>query len=198
MAALRCFRTGRRSVGGTDAIGWRQFRFGESRSYSSTIDSCRIARKLVPVDLQFAPDGRTIGSFSEEVVPSMVRAEAILPTDHYWHEGMSEWSAVGERWMGESPLPLPADIGTHATVQPLEQILASQDCGGSMQKVTRTEKDMALQIFGVLVGLLGIALIFFPPCWTYCRVDPSYRCCLTRPQEFQHVVECPQILNHLL
>jgi len=80
---LRCFRTGRRSVGGTDAIGWRQFRFGESRSYSSTIDSCRIARKLVPVDLQFAPDGRTIGSFSEEVVPSMVRAEAILPTDHY-------------------------------------------------------------------------------------------------------------------
>jgi endonuclease/exonuclease/phosphatase family metal-dependent hydrolase len=39
-----------------------------------------------------------IVSFAEEAVPLLLRSGELLPSDHYWCEGMAEWGVVGERW----------------------------------------------------------------------------------------------------
>jgi endonuclease/exonuclease/phosphatase family metal-dependent hydrolase len=48
--------------------------------------------------VSFAREGQEIGQHPEEAVPLLLKSGELLPTDHYWHEGMAEWSLVGERW----------------------------------------------------------------------------------------------------
>jgi endonuclease/exonuclease/phosphatase family metal-dependent hydrolase len=48
--------------------------------------------------VSFARDGNEIGQHPEESVPQLLATGELLPTDHYWHEGMKEWAVVSDRW----------------------------------------------------------------------------------------------------
>jgi len=53
-----------------------------------------------------ARDGQEIGQHPEEAVPQLIANGEVLPTDHYWHEGMDAWGVVGERWPAEPAPPV--------------------------------------------------------------------------------------------
>jgi len=54
--------------------------------------------------ITFARNGQEIGQYHEDEVPALVASGEILPSDDYWHEGLSEWRKVGERWpLAEAP-----------------------------------------------------------------------------------------------
>jgi endonuclease/exonuclease/phosphatase family metal-dependent hydrolase len=53
-----------------------------------------------------ARDGQEIGQHPEEAVPQLIANGEVLPTDHYWCEGMTEWGLIGERWPAEPALPV--------------------------------------------------------------------------------------------
>lgn len=36
--------------------------------------------------------------FPEKQIPALLRARSVLHSDHFWHEGMAEWSLVAGRW----------------------------------------------------------------------------------------------------
>lgn len=70
------------------------------------------------MQVSFAREGHQIGSHPEEAVPQLLRSGELLPTDHYWHDGMDTWRHISERWPGGSanhparavptpPLPAP-------------------------------------------------------------------------------------------
>jgi hypothetical protein len=42
-----------------------------------------------------ARDGQEIGQHPKEAIPQLVASGEVLPTDHYWHQGMREWAVVG-------------------------------------------------------------------------------------------------------
>lgn len=52
--------------------------------------------------VKIARDGEDIGDFSWSEIRSLVASGSILPTDHYWYEGMAEWRLVGEQWATSS------------------------------------------------------------------------------------------------
>ena len=48
--------------------------------------------------VRFAREGQEVGQHPEEAVPQLLATGELLPADHYWHEGMTEWALVSERW----------------------------------------------------------------------------------------------------
>jgi hypothetical protein len=36
--------------------------------------------------------------FPEPKIPTLLHAQSVLPTDYFWHEGMTGWAIVSERW----------------------------------------------------------------------------------------------------
>lgn len=50
------------------------------------------------MNIEFSRDGKSLGSCSEDLVPSLLLSGAILPSDYYWCEGMTEWAEVQTRW----------------------------------------------------------------------------------------------------
>lgn len=51
------------------------------------------------MQVQFARDGAPlVPSLPEEIVPSLLQSKTLLPSDHYWHEGMAEWMPVEAHW----------------------------------------------------------------------------------------------------
>ncbi len=36
--------------------------------------------------------------FPAPKIAKLMHARSVLPTDHFWHEGMSEWQLVSTRW----------------------------------------------------------------------------------------------------
>ena len=73
-----------------------------------------------------ARDGEILGEFSQEAFRSLCTSGQILPTDHYWSEGMTEWKTVDEyrsvaktqRIMIAPELPPPAAIVIAKTATP--------------------------------------------------------------------------------
>jgi len=55
------------------------------------------------MDIQIARSGDIIGSHPVAAMPSLVASGAVLPTDQYWHEGMSDWAIVGGTWQAVAP-----------------------------------------------------------------------------------------------
>jgi endonuclease/exonuclease/phosphatase family metal-dependent hydrolase len=55
--------------------------------------------------VSFAREGQEIGQHPEEAVPLLLKSGELLPSDHYWCEGMAEWGVVGERWPAQPELP---------------------------------------------------------------------------------------------
>lgn len=43
-----------------------------------------------------ARDGQELGDFDKAAFEAKIAAGEILPTDHYWAEGMAEWEQVSE------------------------------------------------------------------------------------------------------
>jgi endonuclease/exonuclease/phosphatase family metal-dependent hydrolase len=62
-----------------------------------------LSRMIVSI----ARDGQEIGQYPEESVPQLLAAGEVLPTDHFWHEGMDQWALVSERWPGKKPPAAP-------------------------------------------------------------------------------------------
>ncbi|HUR58817.1 MAG TPA: hypothetical protein VM029_13980 [Opitutaceae bacterium] len=51
------------------------------------------------MQIQIARDGEAlVPSLPEEIVPSLLQSKAVLPSDHYWHEGMTEWIPIDVTW----------------------------------------------------------------------------------------------------
>lgn len=62
------------------------------------VESPLITRRRA-MQIQFARDGAPlVPSLPEEIVPSLLQSKALLPSDHYWHEGMPEWMPVEAHW----------------------------------------------------------------------------------------------------
>jgi len=55
--------------------------------------------------VSFAREGQEIGQHPEEAVPLLLKSGELLPSDHYWSEGMAEWGLVGERWPAQPEPP---------------------------------------------------------------------------------------------
>ena len=53
-----------------------------------------------------ARDGQEVGQHPEEAVPLLLASGELLPTDHYWHEGLAEWGLVSERWSAQPAPPV--------------------------------------------------------------------------------------------
>jgi hypothetical protein len=55
------------------------------------------------MQIRIARDGEAlVPSLPEEVVPSLLESKAVLPSDHFWHEGMTEWMPL-ETWNSRPP-----------------------------------------------------------------------------------------------
>lgn len=48
--------------------------------------------------IAFARKGQDIGQYPEEDIPALIASGEILHSDRYWHEGMTEWVKVYEKW----------------------------------------------------------------------------------------------------
>ena len=57
--------------------------------------------------IKISRNGKAIGEYSPAVLRIKLRDRAVLPTDHYWFEGMSGWELVSSRktWADFNPLP---------------------------------------------------------------------------------------------
>jgi len=84
--------------------------------------------------IAFARKGHEIGQHPEEDVPSLLASGEILPSDHYWHEGMTEWRQVYERWSEPeapeaTPPKEPAPPKASAPLIRMEQLPKAQKSG---------------------------------------------------------------------
>lgn len=57
--------------------------------------------------IKISRNGKAIGEYSPAVLRIKLRDRVVLPTDHYWFEGMSGWELVSSRktWADFNPLP---------------------------------------------------------------------------------------------
>jgi hypothetical protein len=55
--------------------------------------------------IAFARKGQDIGQYPKEEVPALIASGEILHSDRYWHEGMTEWIKVYEKWPPEEEKP---------------------------------------------------------------------------------------------
>lgn len=59
------------------------------------------------VQTYVARDGRQIGNYGEKQLRSLYERGHLLPTDHYWREGMEDWSTLGELIPAPPPIARP-------------------------------------------------------------------------------------------
>lgn len=48
----------------------------------------------------------------------------------------------------------------------MPDVLECKQCGGAMTKTSKADRNMALQLVGVLVFIVGFVLVWFPPLGT--------------------------------
>lgn len=70
------------------------------------------------MNISVSRGGAEIGEWSEEQVRSLYQEGKLLPTDHYWKEGMTEWAELSK--MIKPPPPSPQKI-IAALLSPIEQ-----------------------------------------------------------------------------
>ena len=59
----------------------------------------RVSHLPKTMQIQFARNGAAlVPSLPEEIVPSLLQSKTLLPSDHYWHEGMADWMPVEAHW----------------------------------------------------------------------------------------------------
>jgi len=58
--------------------------------------------------VHIARDGQVLGEWTQTELYPLLRASEILPSDYYWHEGMTEWKRLAELPSGKSVLATPA------------------------------------------------------------------------------------------
>jgi endonuclease/exonuclease/phosphatase family metal-dependent hydrolase len=100
--------------------------------------------------VSIAREGQEIGQHHEEAVPQLLNSGELLPTDHYWYEGMAEWGLVGERW--PSQLATPARKAGPVLRAPATQAAAPS---GSINR----RFPILLGVVALLV--LGVAAYFY-------------------------------------
>lgn len=59
------------------------------------------------MNLFIARDGTVLGDYPRERVEEMVHTGELLASDHYWHEGMTDWLLLGSLLPPETFEPLP-------------------------------------------------------------------------------------------
>jgi hypothetical protein len=58
----------------------------------------------------FARDGQEIGQHDESAVAALLATGQLLPSDHYWHEGLAGWGVAGERVWPTPPPPAETSV----------------------------------------------------------------------------------------
>lgn len=59
------------------------------------------------MNVHIARDGETIGEYEESLVRDLVQSGQILPTDHFWLEGMGSWEPISTRYKVSVPPTAP-------------------------------------------------------------------------------------------
>ncbi len=60
--------------------------------------------------LYLARDGEELGECERRDLAQLVRENQVRTTDHYWHEGMTEWRLVGDLLAEETPAEKPTRV----------------------------------------------------------------------------------------
>lgn len=127
------------------------------------------------MNISFGRDGAVIGEYSEEQVPALLKSNALLRSDLFWHEGMPDWQPVDSRWPS---LTEPLKVDARAEIvwgrDPQEVLTMLQRKGvGEHEAIAFVEELMAERaesirgegirksIFGALFTLAPIAYYFF-------------------------------------
>jgi predicted RNA-binding Zn-ribbon protein involved in translation (DUF1610 family) len=113
--------------------------------------------------------GAELGSFPWSEIRSLIASGSVLPTDHYWREGMAEWRLVGETWASQSEINtgVPTRLANQCPscgkeVSP--QAFSCPHCGHPLQKgfMGRGATERALnQGCLVIVIIVVVFLILF-------------------------------------
>ena len=71
--------------------------------------------------------------FPAPSISKLMHAGSVRPTDHFWHEGMSEWQLVSTRWEPEAssssaaPAPASPTTDTRAAFENTSVVVSRRD-----------------------------------------------------------------------
>jgi hypothetical protein len=57
------------------------------------------------MNIKFARDGKVIGEYRDERVPTLLQQGVLRSNDFYWDVGMTKWAVVGSKWRLLPPFP---------------------------------------------------------------------------------------------
>jgi hypothetical protein len=119
-----------------------------------------------------ARNGEQVGDFPWGSIRQLMAAGSILPTDHYWHQGMSEWRLVSDTWTpalaSDESTPGTISAGLRACPSCRREVspaaVACPHCGHAFEKgfMGRQgfERTLNLGCLGIILFVLLIALFF--------------------------------------
>jgi hypothetical protein len=97
------------------------------------------------MNLSISRDGGEIGTWTDEQVIAFYKAGQLLPTDYYWHDGMTEWHQLGTFVKPPPPCPPIHSVPTQANIK---------------ASTTRRGLLRAASVIGALLGFgIGAALV---------------------------------------
>jgi hypothetical protein len=92
--------------------------------------------------VHIARDGQVLGEWTQTELYPLLRASDILPSDYYWHEGMTEWRRLAELPSGKSVLATPAQrqmLDNHGL--PWHEFTTKYEVSNLMDSRPRTDKQ---------------------------------------------------------
>ena len=116
-----------------------------------------------PLTLHVARDGKTIGQFPIDTAQQCLDEGIILPTDHCWHEGMTEWKPVSEVVVKKSLPPLPPPVAP----PPLSNHPLPATPNSSVGKKTTLAQKIAIGVGVVCLSCCFNCSDFFDSSSTY-------------------------------
>jgi hypothetical protein len=114
---------------------------------------------------KFARGTKPIGEYPEEAIPALLQSNVLLPSDFFWGTGMPQWEAIHTKWNSSAP-PLPSASTVRPAAARSYSVPSCQQCSSPMKKTEKVDKSIALQVAGILVFLIGLALLFAFPIGT--------------------------------
>lgn len=109
------------------------------------------------MNFKIARAGKVIGDYPIAVLRLKLGQKTVLPTDHYWAEGMSGWELVSTRrsWDDDIP-PIPVSVSTSRT-----NVYTPQRNKAAARGIPLVIK-IILGLFGGVMAIGIIAAILFP------------------------------------
>jgi hypothetical protein len=120
------------------------------------------------VNVFIARDGVEIAEIPRDWIPDLVRSGEVLPTDHYWHEGMATWGVVGDDLAVPLPIARPAAEPQAEPAGEPEAYAETDSVDDPVAENQRRPKDwrrIGVISLAALVLIAGLATWLIRPDW---------------------------------